>query len=373
MSLLVILLAVLCLAYGNGANDNFKGVATLFGSGTLSYRRALTWATVTTLCGSLTAMLLAGKLLNAFSGKGLVDASLVSSLDYAAAVALGAGITTLLATRLGMPVSTTHALVGSLAGAGAAAGSHIALTQLGGAFFLPLLVSPILAIAATAVAYWVFRSAGRGLGIRAETCLCVGNRVVEVVPATDGSLACRKAAELAVELGDEVTCRSRFHGSILGVRAGALLDQLHVLSAGAVSFARGLNDTPKIAALLLVLPLLGGFSGVLMVGIAIAIGGVVSARRVAETMSRKITEINPGQGLTANLATSALVIGASRLGMPVSTTHVSCGALFGIGAATGRGHLRMIGTILGAWLLTLPCGAACGAASYMAVRWLGQG
>ncbi len=70
MSTLVILLTVLCLAYANGANDNFKGVATLFGSGTSDYRRALTWATVTTFAGSLMAVFVAGKLLKSFSGKG---------------------------------------------------------------------------------------------------------------------------------------------------------------------------------------------------------------------------------------------------------------------------------------------------------------
>ena len=64
-------------------------------------------------------------------------------------------------------------------------------------------------------------------------------------------------------------------------------------------------------------------------------GGLLAARRVAETLSRKITPMNHSQGLTANLVTSLVVIGASRFGLPVSTTHVSCGSLFGLGAITG--------------------------------------
>ncbi|MCA9195831.1 MAG: inorganic phosphate transporter, partial [Planctomycetales bacterium] len=116
MMIATILLAVLCLAYANGANDNFKGVATLFGSGTTDYRRALAWGTVTTLLGSLTAVLLANTLLKSFSGRGLVDADLAATVDYGAAVALGAGLTVLLATRIGMPISTTHSLVGTLVG-----------------------------------------------------------------------------------------------------------------------------------------------------------------------------------------------------------------------------------------------------------------
>src|SRR6185436_11385527 len=70
--LIVLALAVVFLAYTNGANDNFKGVATLFGSGTAKYRTALAWATVTTLAGSLLALYLAAGLVDAFSGKGLV-------------------------------------------------------------------------------------------------------------------------------------------------------------------------------------------------------------------------------------------------------------------------------------------------------------
>ncbi|MCH8924481.1 MAG: hypothetical protein IIA67_15195 [Planctomycetes bacterium] len=77
MILVVIILAALCLAYANGANDNLKGVATLLGSGTTNYRGAVVWATVTTLLGSLTAVFPAGTLLKSFNGKRLVADDLV--------------------------------------------------------------------------------------------------------------------------------------------------------------------------------------------------------------------------------------------------------------------------------------------------------
>ena len=76
---LFIFLGVLLLAYSNGANDNFKGVATLFGSATTKYRTALAWGTGTTLAGSLAALLLAERLIHVFSGAGLVPDSLVGS------------------------------------------------------------------------------------------------------------------------------------------------------------------------------------------------------------------------------------------------------------------------------------------------------
>ena len=90
-------------------------------------------------------------------------------------------------------------------------------------------------------------------------------------------------------------------------------------------------------------------------------GTVLSARRVATTLAHRVTSMNSGQGLLANLVTAGLVIGASRVGLPVSTTHVSCGALFGIGTVTRQGHWGMIGKIVGSWVITLPVAGALGA------------
>lgn len=366
MTLAILLLVVLSLAYANGANDNFKGVATLFGSGTLDYRRALVWATVTTFLGSLTAVFLAGQLLKSFSGRGLVESGLVSNPQYVAAVALGAGLTVLIATRVGMPVSTTHSLVGALAGAGWAAGSAVNVDKLGLDFFAPLLGSPFLAIAASVICYPLVHHARQSLGVTERSCLCVGQQTLEVVPAGADVAVFQRAEQLSVTLGDTVICRSRYQGHILGIEASTALDRLHYLSAGTVSFARGLNDTPKIAALLLVAPLLGRVESSLAVALPMALGGLLSARRVAEVMSRKVTPMNHGQGFVANLVTSLIVIGASRLGMPVSTTHVSCGAFFGIGAVTRKARLSMIATILCAWVTTLPLAALLGATAFRA-------
>lgn len=93
-------------------------------------------------------------------------------------------------------------------------------------------------------------------------------------------------------------------------------------------------------------------------GFAMAIGGVLNARRVAETISRKITPLNQGEGFTANLVTSVLVTTASLHGMPVSTTHVSVGSLFGIGAAKGNINRKVVKEILASWILTLPCSSS---------------
>jgi PiT family inorganic phosphate transporter len=83
-------------------------------------------------------------------------------------------------------------------------------------------------------------------------------------------------------------------------------------------------------------------------------------------MAFGITGMNEGQAATANIVTAALVVVASPLGLPVSTTHVSCGALFGIGAVTGEARWRTIGGILAAWVVTLPFAAALAAAAALA-------
>ncbi len=146
-----------------------------------------------------------------------------------------------------------------------------------------------------------------------------------------------------------------------------LVNALHFLSAGAVSFARGLNDTPKIAALLLIVSAVDIHWSMVAVAIAMAAGGWLSATRVAETMSHKITGLNPGQGLAANLATALLVTTASVNGLPVSTTHVSVGSLLGIGITTQETKWRSVSAVLLSWVATLPCGALLAALTYWLV------
>lgn len=109
-------------------------------------------------------------------------------------------------------------------------------------------------------------------------------------------------------------------------------------------------------------------SKIALIAVTMVIGGVLNARKVAETMSHKITSISHGQGLSANPTTALLVIFASKDGLPVSTTHVSVGALFGIGLCTKNANVRMIFSILLSWLLTLPCAVVCAAGAYLLIN-----
>lgn len=309
----ILLMAVLLVTYSNGGNDNFKGVATLWGSGTLTYRQSLTLATIATFAGSVCSFFFAASLVKNFSGKGLVADDIAGSIRFAFAVALAAGLTVLLATKTGFPISTTHSLVGALVGAGLiASGNQVNFEKLGKAFFLPLILSPVLAIGISMLAWLFFR-----------------NRLVN---------------------------NSR------------LLTLAHCVTAGIVSFARGLNDTPKLVSLLLVCNLFSLPVNFLLLSVTIAIGGWVNAKRVANTMSNKITKLTHAQGFSANLITGILVIIASLCGLPVSTTHVSVGSIYGMGLISGEANSKEIGKIGLSWLLTLPISAILAAAVFLLIR-----
>jgi PiT family inorganic phosphate transporter len=363
MTLLLLIAAVCFLSFANGANDNFKGVASLYGSGAATYRAALFWATLTTLAGSLCALYLAQTLLIKFSGKGLVTDALIQSVPFITAVAGGAGLTVILATRIGFPVSTTHALLGAMVGSGLLASwGEMNLTALQHNFVLPLLLSPLLAVMLAVLVYLVLKQLRKRLAIDEPLCLCVES---DMVPSSEaGMMTMAQNRPISLSIDTEAACASRYSGKVLGINAQSMVDKLHFLSAGSVCFARGLNDTPKIAALLLLVPSFSIHWIIILVAAMMALGGVINARRVAETMSHKITEISHGQGLAANLTTALLVIFASQFGMPVSTTHVSVGSLFGIGLTNGKSHYRVFVSIVLSWLLTLPCAALCAAAVY---------
>ena len=362
----LVLAAALFVAFVNGANDNMKGVATLLGSGVLSYRRALALATASTALGALVSVFLATSLIRAFSGKGLVpDASLTPT--FLAAVAVAAALTILAATRLGFPVSTTHALVGGLGGAGwIAAGPDLDIGALATAFALPLALGPLLGIVLAWSGHRAGRSGGRWLGIDSKSCICIDRQWVPSWLASRSGKGAAGAttavpAGFSVTVGEAKDCRAASPAAGVSIDVASALSIGHIASASAVGFARGLNDTPKILGLVAISPLLPLPAAALAVALAMSAGGLLAARRVAHTMAERITPMSPSEGLTANLATSLLVIAASRLSLPVSTTHVSTGSIFGIGAAGGGLRWATASGIVAAWVTTLPLAAGLAA------------
>ncbi|HEX2762570.1 MAG TPA: inorganic phosphate transporter [Allosphingosinicella sp.] len=377
MLIAAVIVAAIFLAYANGANDNFKGVATLYGSFTANYRVSLWLGTIATFAGSISALFIASGLIKMFSGSGVVPADVAAAPAFAASVAAAAAATVLVATRLGLPISTTHALTGAIIGAGlVSVGTELDLGFLGRSFLLPLLSSPVLAVALAIPLYYVLHRLAQQTGLKRDTCICLDGS--KLLPVRDLRIAAADASHFAIATlepdGRIVTvasmrqCVEKYNGRVLGISARSLTDGVHFLSAAAVSYARGLNDTPKLLGLLLVVDLFDIRGGVLAVAVFMALGGLINARRVAVTMSRKISRMNDGQALTANLVTAFLVIVASRMGLPVSTTQVSVGAITGVGVVNRSADKGMVGTILASWLLTLPVSFALAVCANLLLR-----
>jgi len=359
-----LILATLAVGYYNGANDVSKAIATLVGSGVSRYRTAVVWGSLWTFAGAITAAVASQGLVAAFSGKGiLTDASGGNSLLLA--VACGALAWIWFATRTGLPVSTTHALTGALVGAGVASFGWAGIngSVLFAKFALPLALGPLLAMAVIFLVYPLVR---RSLHHWQGYCVCVQQPAVPV--GADRTMLVA-TAPAGVVWGETESCEAA-PVTIAGV---TVADGLHWVSAGATAFARGLNDAPKVLGLGVVaagglsLPLPWAF---LAVALAMTAGSLWRGLKVTETLAEKVTRMEPLEGLAANLVTAGLVIFASHLALPVSTTHVSSGAIIGLGLKRdARGiHWKTVREMLLAWIITLPVAALVAALVVLLLR-----
>lgn len=364
MIALLLVLATLAVGFFNGANDISKAIATLVGSGVSRYRTAVVWGSIWTFAGAATAAIAAQGLVAAFSGKGILYLP-PSGDTFLLSVAMGALAWLGFATRCGLPVSTTHALVGALIGTGVAANGWAGINPAAvlNTFALPLALGPVLA---TLLVLLVFPLVHRGLSRWQGYCVCVQQ------PAAAASLG-QSAMALAAPAEFVVDATETCAASPVTVAGVTVADGLHWLSAGATASARGLNDAPKVlglgiaAAASLSLPLPVAFLGV--AGIMTA-GCLLRGMKVTDTLACKITRMNPLEGLAANLVTTGLVISASHLALPVSTTHVSSGAIIGLGLKRDARGLQWhtVREMALAWLVTLPIAGAIGATAFLVFR-----
>ncbi|MBI3296643.1 MAG: inorganic phosphate transporter [Elusimicrobia bacterium] len=315
--------AAAALAFANGANDISKSIATLVGSGESDYRKAVLVTSLAVAAGGVLASAWAVKMILLFT-KGMLSPQVQLNQAFALAILGGAVGWVLLAARFGMPVSTTHAIVGAtvLTGVYAFGFDQVLWSSVGRKVALPLLLSPFVAFG------------GAWLSFRFLHWLC----------REQYCLNCHWA---------------------------------HWASALASGFARGLNDTPKIAGLgFFFYAVLDPSVTVaprwffLVLAAANAVGGIVMGLKVTETLAHKVTKMDHLEGFAANLATTALVVGTALQGFPVSTTHVSSSAIIGIGLRGGKGGLNLatVGQIALAWLVTIPTAGALGVACYWILR-----
>ncbi|MGH9182446.1 MAG: inorganic phosphate transporter [Acidimicrobiales bacterium] len=359
-----ILVLVVGLAAANGSNDVPKGVATLAGAGVTRYRTAIVWGTVATLGGSLVSLQLADRLAELFS-TGTVTATPTPA--FALAVLAGTAAWVAFATATKLPVSTTHAIVGSLVGAGL-------LLTAGAVNFeaLPTRVAVPLLLG-VGVAYLVSMVLNL-LPQRIPECVCLSLENPVVAPVVDPQAAGVLAAPVSLPIPKVTTgtmADCGVHGSSSG-RLGFTVNGAHWLSSGATSFARGLNDTPKIVAV-------GAFALVpagmtihqilVVVAAAMAAGSILGGMRIAHRLGEGVVKMSHVEGFRANLTTALLVGFAANRGLPLSTTHVSTGAIAGAaGKDTSRLHTRTLRDFLIAWTLTPLIAGALAAAIFAVFR-----
>lgn len=376
LGILAIAFAGFLISYFNGANDVSKGIATLVGSGVTDYRRAILWGALCTALGGLTASLFARALVTTFSN-GLLASGSTPTFAAALATILGAAAWVMLSTRTGLPVSTTHAIVGSLTGVAVLAYGFegVRWGALGMKVVLPLILSPIASLVLTVT---LVRLGGHFWGPSTETadCLCFAVEPATVALAGTGCAAHSVALNPARATLRAMSASAETCDAAMRAPFRLSLDHLHWLTSGATSFARGMNDAPKMAALILAaaalthdgrLPALPIFA---LITFGMVAGSVVAGLRITRVLAEGVTRMNHREGFLANFVTSALVMAGAVGGLPMSTTHVSASAIIGITVRKGSRALNTasVRSIFLAWIVTVPAAAVLGILIYGFVR-----
>jgi PiT family inorganic phosphate transporter len=385
----------LYMAANIGANDLANAMGTSVGSGALTIRRAVIISIVANLLG---AVLAGGHVTNTIS-KGMINPDLLAAtpdklmLGMFAAL-LASGIWVHLATVLGMPVSTTHSIVGAVVGFGILT-VGIGAISWGKIITIAIswVVSPVSgAIIAGGIYYLirekVFRADAPESVAQQWAPYLIGIVLLTIIL----SFIFKGLKNLHLDLGFgqalliAIPCSAA--GGIVGtVWLRALLGRrerkedipydtsplqaffayLQVLTACYVAFAHGANDVANaIGPLAAIFSVVKTKSVAMQVEVSIwmlAIGGIavggglfVFGGRVMETVGGKITELTPVRGFCAQFGAATTILVCSRLGLPVSTTHVLVGAVVGVGFMRGMGFLdmRLLRNIGSSWVITLP-------------------
>jgi inorganic phosphate transporter, PiT family len=318
--------------------------------------------------GAVVGAFLAKAMIQTF-GKGLFSSTVHPTLVAAVATISGAALWVGIATWKGLPVSTTHAIVGSIAGVAVLAYGMAGVNWAGLAakVALPLLVSPVLSLGLTVTTLKTWSMLAPD---SQADCLCAKTEFAGGLSSQPGGVMALTSALPQVHVA---SCNSAAQTA-----PGVTLNHLHWLTSGATSLARGLNDAPKMVALILGAAILTGHGTNLpIIYFAMVAGGMmtgswVAGRCVTEVLARKVTRMDHREGFVANLITAALVAPAAALGLPMSTTHVASGAIIGVATRQSDGvNRRVIWEMLLAWIVTLPFAAMLGMAVFIAARQIG--
>jgi len=386
----------LYMAWAIGANDVANAMGTSVGSGSLTVMQAVVVAGILEFCG---AFFIGGHVTETVR-KGILTPEAVSVnpklLLYGMLGALAsAGTLLIVATRWGLPVSTTHSIVGAIVGFGSVG---MGLDAVVWGKVAQIMVSWVTSPLIGGVAAYLIFNLTRRLILDREDPLAETRRygplfffvvvfVIALVTLFKGLKNLKldfdmpQALALSALVGLVAAALGRFF--LVRVHAQGEADAgdrfrhvervfvvLNIMTACAVAFAHGSNDVANsIGPLAAVIHLSRGADFatkanvepwmLALGGFGIVVGLATWGYRVMETVGKKITELTPSRGFAAQLAAALTIVLASRLGIPVSTTHILVGSVLGVGMARGIAalDLRVVGSILVSWVATLPIAA----------------
>jgi len=315
--LAVVVVTALAFDFTNGFHDTANAVATSIATGALKPRTAVLLAGVLNLVGAFLSVEVA----KTISG-GLVDETQITPTVIFAGL-VGAILWNLMTWLLGLPSSSSHALIGGLVGATVVASGvdAVKFTGIVGKVLLPAVLSPVIAgVIALAATYLAYRITARG--------------------------------------------------AVTTVRKGFKVGQ--IASSSMVALAHGTNDAQKTMGVITLTLITAGalpanagppFWVIVSAGLAIGLGTYVGGWRIIQTLGMRVSAIESGQGFASGVSTATVILTSSHLGFPLSTTQVATGSIFGAGAARGPASVRwsLAGQVAIAWLLTLPAAAVVGA------------
>jgi PiT family inorganic phosphate transporter len=297
----------------NGLHDAANSIATVVSTRVLSPQLAVVWAAFF----NFIAFLFFSHAVANTIGKGIIDPAIVTPAVIFGAL-MGAIIWNVLTWLLGIPSSSSHALVGGLVGAGVGAGGFSVIVAWGVLktalfIFLAPILGMAMAMALMIVSSWLFKPVGANLSDR-------------------------------------------------------VFRRLQLASAAAYSLGHGANDAQKTMGIITVLLFSQGLLQgefhvppwvVITCQAAMGLGTLMGGWRIVHTMGSKITRLTPHQGFCAETGGAFMLFGATAFGIPVSTTHTITGAIMGVGAARRASAVRwgVAGNIVVAWFLTIPASA----------------
>ncbi len=407
MLLTIVLIAgiiiALYMAWNIGANDVANSMGTSVGSGALTLKGAIIVAGIFEFLGAV----LVGKHVTNTIAKGIISPTALSSqiiLMGMISALLGAALWVTMSTYLGLPVSTTHSVVGAVMGFVMIINISLIHWDVVATIAASWVISPLSGALIAYLIFFILKKTVLGKEDPIKEAKIVAPFFIFLTAAIITMSVIYKGLknlnfDLSIWPALEISALAGFVASIIGYfflrryhakyrndadkyeKLEKFFAYLQVMTAASVAFAHGANDVANaVGPLVVIVDIVSGVGVGAKVAIplwVLALGGLgivlgisTWGYRVIYTIGKKITEVTPTRGFSAELATAFTVLVFSKLGMPISTSHVIVGSVLGVGFARGIATVdyRVVKNIIYAWLLTLPGAMALSGGIFLLIK-----